>query len=407
MAKISIRYFTRRPRADGTMRYFWQPTVALMAHGFKLERLSDIESEAMKQAQAFNAQVDEWRAGRAAVLSKTEPVTLTKLIADYKASRSYKKLAEKTRKSSYGYAFRQIQAWAGDAPVVSITPRAVRAYYEALGFHYQGEGRERVRVDTPAKAAAIMRVLRLLFSYAVAENVIGKNPASNMDIAVAAKKGRLWTPDEVAYFVQTADALGYFSIGSAVMLNEWMGQRKGDIIALRAQAWRKGAIHIRQSKTQAEVELPVGLIPALAARLNEQRRRWPDSPTLFPNEDGRRMTETMFRDRFQLIRAKAAETRPEMKDVIFMTLRHTAITRLAESGCDVPQIAAISGHRFKTCEQILERYVVRTAKMAREAFSRRQAHETAQLFPVETPATEQDQQNSGGNTAAGSNPKGK
>lgn len=55
----------------------------------------------------------------------------------------------------------------------------------------------------------------------------------------------------------------------------------------------------------------------------------------------------------------------------FMHLRHTAVTRLAESGATVPEIAAITGHSVKGVEIMLERYLVRTASMARTAFAKR------------------------------------
>ena len=397
MAKFNVRYFTRRPRADGTMRFFWQPNKALMERGFQLERLSDDEATAIIQAQEFNRKVDEWRESRGALLERAGPLTMLALIENYRKSRRFLKLAEKTRKDSYEYAFRIIIEWAGDAPAIDITPRAANAFYEGLRVKME----DGVKIETPARAASVMRVLRILLNFAIHEGVITTNPASKMDISQEAKKGRLWTHAEVKHFVKTADALGFFSIGSAVMLNEWMGQRKGDIIAMLKSSYRDGAIFVRQSKTGAEVALPVDMIPDLSARLQKQVELFPNSLTLFPHEQGRPHSPTTFRDRFQMIRDKACETMPAMKDVVFMTLRHTAITRLAESGCDVPQIAAISGHKFRTCEQIIDRYVVRTAPMAREAFKRRQQYETAQMFPVENAAGEQDQTNSVSNPAAG------
>ncbi len=99
-----------------------------------------------------------------------------------------------------------------------------------------------------------------------------------------------------------------------------------------------------------------------------------------------------FRHVFAAIRAKAAKAagayeldhlmpgrdmadadafRVAMADLTFMHLRHTAITRLAEAGCDPQTIASISGHSLKTVGEILERYMVRTAEIACGAFQRR------------------------------------
>jgi transposase len=71
------------------------------------------------------------------------------------------------------------------------------------------------------------------------------------------------------------------------------------------------------------------------------------------------------------VRAAAAKDRPEMAELWFMRLRHTAVVRLGEAGVNVPQIASITGHTLKTCYTILERYNVRTDKMAVSAFQQR------------------------------------
>lgn len=44
------------------------------------------------------------------------------------------------------------------------------------------------------------------------------------------------------------------------------------------------------------------------------------------------------------------------------------MVRLGEAGVTIPMIAAITGHTLKTCYSILERYNVRTDKMAISAF---------------------------------------
>lgn len=55
----------------------------------------------------------------------------------------------------------------------------------------------------------------------------------------------------------------------------------------------------------------------------------------------------------------------------FMHLRHTAVARLAEAGCELAEIAAITGHTLTSCAQIIDRYLVRTERLAERAFRRR------------------------------------
>ncbi len=44
--------------------------------------------------------------------------------------------------------------------------------------------------------------------------------------------------------------------------------------------------------------------------------------------------------------------------------------------CTIPEIASISGHSLAAVEQILQRYLVRTANLAEAAFRKRLAAET-------------------------------
>ena len=59
-------------------------------------------------------------------------------------------------------------------------------------------------------------------------------------------------------------------------------------------------------------------------------------------------------------------------------LRRTAVVRLAESGCEVPLIAAITGHSLKTAETILDTYFVPTYPMAQAAITKLEDRTRAQ-----------------------------
>lgn len=57
--------------------------------------------------------------------------------------------------------------------------------------------------------------------------------------------------------------------------------------------------------------------------------------------------------------------------------RHTAVTRLFEAGCSKAEVASITGHTLTAVEQILGRYLVRTERLAEQAFRKLLAHEWA------------------------------
>lgn len=375
MAKIRVRYFVCRKIKSGKERFYWQPDDALRDAGWKMRRLPDDRAAAMQEAETINQALDNWRAGMMESPLNDAAGSINALISSYRTSRDFNKLADRTRKD-YGYYLDRIAEWAGAEAATSITSRMVQDLYETQRPHSE------------RKAAFMVQVLRLLFSYGERRSLVPRhsNPARNPRLEYRAGKGKIWTPEAVRHFVETADRMGVDHIGTAVMLNEWIGQRRGDLITLSMHAWRGGDLHIRQRKTGAEVVLPIELIPALRARLEAQlaanraaaAKKKTAGTTLIQQGNGAPYTGDGFMSAFERIRAEAAKTMPEIADLVFKDLRHTAVTRLAEAGAEIPMIAAVTGHTFKSCQDIIDRYNVRTTRMAREAFSRRLQAENAQ-----------------------------
>lgn len=381
MAKITVRYFTTRKRRDGSEAYYWQPDTHLRRNGWKHVRLPDEQADALKEAELINARVDQWRAGLLKAPLNETPGSVNEMIAAYLKSQDYRNLSPRTQKD-YAFYLNAIAAWAGPERATAITPLMVQKLYE----HTQNQ--------SARKAAYIIQVLRLLYNFAGRKNVAGvargKNPAADPGLKYKAKKGSIWPREATAHFIATADNMGDFSMGTAVMLNEWLGQRKGDFHRLRIDDYHDGAIHIRQNKTGAEVVLPVDDVPELKARLQAQiaraRRKKPRGAWLLPRErDGRPYSASGFRQAFDRVRAEAAKTMPDMARLTFMQLRHTAVTRLGEAGCTPQEIAAITGHTLKSCEVILNTYNIRTRQMASNAMRRRNNQSTTNQRENEQP----------------------
>lgn len=357
---MTERYVTTRPGKNGTQRIFWQPPARLSEHGFTCQRLSDDPVHAGRQAQLLNAGLDAFRS------TGQEPPapigTLARLVADYQASFRFRERSPATRKS-YDYCIRIIRAhFGGDRQVRAITAAELEQFYRSMR-------------RAPARMMQVARVMRILMEHARRRDLVAVNPAIKPGVAYAPEKGELWPREAITAFVQAADALGAYDMGTAVCLNEWIGQRPSDISSLRLDAYRNGKLYKRQKKTKAEVELPVDVVPHLQARLAEQLRRNrlanPACPFLLPGVRGIGMSEAAFTAAFNLIRNAAGLS----KKLTFRTLRHTAVTRLGEAGCTPQLISAVTGHTLKTCVQILETYNITTARMAEEAFRLRLAAE--------------------------------
>lgn len=393
MARVKVRYFVEKPGANGP-RYFWQPAAALRELGWEPERLPDERVAAIARAEALNAQLDAWRTGAPMpAVDETKPVktpargpqpgTISDLIRRYRASRHYPK-NEKTRRG-YEQNIKVIEAWAGDTPVHAVTPKRIEKLYAGL------------RVNTPSKANAVVTMLRMLLKHAIREEMIRSHPALEADPGLEAveSSARLWPIDAISLFVEVADRMGWHSVGTAVVINHWIGQRQGDILTMKRNAYRGGVFHVRQRKTDARVSVPHSpwvqrRVDAELKRQDERRNRdeqerkivaTPQAELLLCESTGAPWKEDHFRHIFAQIRAAAAEewgtffledgTTVDTLDLQFLHLRHTAVTELAIMGCTTLQIGGITGHTPKSVETILNRYLVRTSELAAAATAKR------------------------------------
>ena len=394
MAKINIPYLVikaGRRLPDGTRqdRHYWQPSNKLRALGWVPERLSDDLEQAIARAKELNDQLAAWRQGADSgpaevveVAGSVKPNSVAHVIRLYKASPWHKKLKPKTQRE-YGYCLNVIEKWAGDKPVRAVTRRAVLAFYSGL------------HETAPAWANANLRVLRRLLRHAYDLGMVTQNVAEKPGMIGTAPRLRIWTPAEIAAAVAAADAIGWPSIGDAVFLALYTGQRQGDLLALKVMQYQDGRITLRQSKRRARVSVIAH--PRLAVRLAEaaERRRQvaPGCKHVLACEStGRAWGSHHFRHTFAQVRAVAVDPRrhdnqhqvrnlkpcPSLATAQFMDLRDTAVTNLALAGNTIPGICAISGHSERAAGDILKHYLDLTGEMADAAIAKLVEYEEAQ-----------------------------
>lgn len=382
--KSTVRHLTARTNADGSVRHYWQPSTTLRAGGFAVVRLDDDRAIAVGEAEALNRKADAWRKNRGQTNAGPGKGTVSALIAAYQRSRFWTKLAPKTR-LEYGKHLRTVETWAGDVPVVAIRKPALEALYSA----HLATGRH-------AMANALMRTIQAVWKAGEALGYVDsdRNPARRMGLQQTAKAPTIWSREAVAAIVAAADAAGRHSIGTAVILNEWCGQRPADLLAAADHAIVDGELRITQAKRGARVALPIGIVPHLAARLEAERTRQSArgriGPCLIIDEaNGRPYSVDSFSRAIAESRERAAasaladgraDLARELSRCTFRHLRHTAVTRLADAGVGEIGIAAITGHSLQAIKTILDHYLVRTAEQARNAFQRRIAAEQGELL---------------------------
>ncbi len=139
------------------------------------------------------------------------------------------------------------------------------------------------------------------------------------------------------------------------------------------------------------------MVAVLTARLEaefetQEKRNLAGTTLLLCEATGQAWKEDHFRHEFARVRARAvpdmekkgdawvpAEWHPEgrvqMSALKFMHLRHTAVSRMAESGSNALDISGVTGHTVKSIDTIIDRYLVGTAKLAARAFAQRLQNE--------------------------------
>ena len=133
--------------------------------------------------------------------------------------------------------------------------------------------------------------------------------------------------------------MGRPSIGLAVALAHNIGQREGDILHM---AWSQfdgtDDPPASQRKTGVLLDVPCTrqLLDVLAAT--------PRTGTLMVMSGGDGDGSTAPRHSARHFRAISSEGGGIPDELQFRDLRRTAVVRLAEAQCTVPEIAAISGH---------------------------------------------------------------
>jgi integrase len=358
-----MRHLVKKGRPGGKVLWYWQPSPSLRRLGFADRRLSDEPAEAEREAQILNDEADRYRVAAARGQRGPAPGTVAALVATYLGHDDFLLLGEATQRG-YRQSLEILRETIGDARLQAITPPVVQAL----------KNKHRA---TPWKANALIRVLRLLWSFARREGAVsGDNPAGKFRELRTRPRRQLWTREQEAIFLAAASP----EMRAAFILAVSTGQREGDLLSLPWSAWDGRAITLRQRKTGVAVSVPA--TTALAAELGEIKRR---ATVILTRPDGRPWKVDHFRHVFAETRENAG-----IKELQFRDLRRTAVVRLAEAGCTLFEVSAVTGHSVATCQNIIEDYFVATGPTAAAAIVKLEAvgnggrnkSEAARIAPV-------------------------
>jgi integrase len=263
-------------------------------------------------------------------------------IASYYASPAFKALAPSSQgvRRAVLEAFRRDQ---GNLMMAAMPKKFVVAMLEGM---------------KPSAARNWLKAIRALVRHCIDADLLKED--ITLGIRLRATKGEFhtWSEEEISAFETT------FAIGTrerlALALGLYSGQRRGDVIRMGRQHVRDGVLHVRQSKTNAALAIPVH--PELARVLAAVP---PTQLTFIQTLKGTPFTGHAFSDWF----GKACDAAGLGSQCTFHGLRKAACRRLAEAGCTAHEIMSISGH---TTLKEVARYTkaVEQARMARNAMAR-------------------------------------
>lgn len=285
--------------------------------------------------------------------------TLQAVLDAYQRSTRFADLAPRTR-ADYIKHIKIIEAKFSRFPVAGLADNRARRVFL--------DWREARAKHSRRQAQYTLAVLALILAWALDRGLVLTNPLERAGRIYRSKRvEKIWTDaDEAAFNAAAPERLRL-----ALMLALWTGQRQGDLLALKWSDYDGERIRLVQGKTGVRVAIPVG--SALRAVLDATPRR---GGTILTTEAGTAWTEGGFRASWRTACRKAGIT-----GLTFHDLRGSAVTRLAEAKCTVPQIAAITGHSLHDVGAILDQYLSRTDELADEAIRNLESHVRGKTIP--------------------------
>lgn len=355
MAKLTVKYLVTK-RKRGKAYHYWQPKARYKVNGEWVDcplgsvSLPGDEAQAVIEANEMNKALAAWRRG-GDMFPGLRLGTFDWLMTQYRKDSSFTKLAPGTQ-ALYLNVMKTLSAKLGDFPADKITKDIARTnIYLALD-------------PNTRKASQAMQVARVIFSYGMDFKELKFNPFDKQKVEKYPARQGIISKADIQGAKTKALALGLKSIAMAIHMGSDTGQRPGDLRKIPLTAYDGKWLKVVQSKTKAVVEIPIFKLPELKAELDAITH---DSVLILHEERTRKsyskdMLCTRVREVF-----KAAGLGD---DVQFRDLRRTAVVRLAEAGCTIPEICAITGHSLSDGAKILKVYLPLSRQMAENAIDK-------------------------------------
>lgn len=244
--------------------------------------------------------------------------TINALVDAYYASPEWAALAENTRRTYAVYL--KILSPTGHVRVTDVSRRDILTVRDKI-----------LAARGPGAAQGFVRSSSALFAWAVDREWIPHTPVNRIK-PIGGGHLRAWSVAEA----DQAEAGLPERLRRVVVLARYTGQRRGDLCAMTWAAFDGERIRVRQQKTGAELVIPCH------PTLREELMRWERvAVTILTNTLGRPWKPQHLSHELPL----ALKRLGIAEDLNVHGLRKLAATSLADAGCSVHEIAAVTGHQ--------------------------------------------------------------
>lgn len=217
-----------------------------------------------------------------------------------------------------------------DVPIVRVKRRNLKAICDSVA-RKRGHG----------AAATFCRVVSAFFTWAMDRDYIEASPASRLGRGLRHGSLPTWTEAQAQAAMRALPE----PFRRAVVLAYHTGQRRGDLCAMRWSDYTGRTVRLCQEKTETPLEIPAS--PALRAELDAWKQGAVTTTVLASSHGTPWVVEALSRN---LSKALVRIGLP--KGLNLHGLRKLAAVRLAEAGCSIHEIAAITGHRTLAMVQL-------------------------------------------------------
>jgi integrase len=243
------------------------------------------------------------------------------LVNSYYQSHTFKALSKESQRQRRSYLER----------FCNRKDKAGQAYGDKSALTLQPEHIRRIMSEiagtSPDAANGLRKGLRAIFQYAVETGLRRDDPTRDVKrVSIKSDGYHTWTEAEIAAFEQKHKIGSRERLAMALLL--YSGQRRADVLGMGPHSLVDGSIRLRQEKTGAELMIP--LHPTLLDILDK-------SP--LGNKTWLGISPGHFNNSFRTACDDAG-----LPQCSAHGLRKSAARRLAEAGCSVHEIAAITGH---------------------------------------------------------------